>query len=134
MKEKRDTSVALQTLIAQVLLCVSTAGIASSFEECFLDADVLEINATEGLNEIDTLSVKIVSLNNEKSYLCPYQVGHQILIEEVEIGDINVSDIYPRSSLKLRSLSYSAMGESGPISGITWQILELTQPYDGTVK
>lgn len=103
MKIRRDPSIVLLALIATVSIFVCPAGIASSFEEFFIQADVLEINATKGLNGIDTVTVKVVSLNIEKSYLCPYQVGQQILIEEVEIGDMTASDITPKSSVELHS-------------------------------
>ncbi len=123
---KRDPLVAWLLLATIILLGVSSVAVASTATECFLEVDVLDINATSSLNRIDTLTVKIVSLDTSKiSHYCPYEVGQQVLIKDIESGDITVSDITAESKLRIHLWDYSALGPNGVVSETTWQILEL---------
>ncbi len=136
---KSDPLVAWLLLATIIFLGVSSVGVASTATECFLEVDVLDINATSSLNRIDTLIVKVVSLDTSKtSHYCPYEVGQQVPIKEIESGDIAVSDITAESRLRIHLWDYSAMGPNGPVGESTWRILELTKRekdlMDGTTK
>jgi len=122
MKMNKLVSLAL---LATVLIGVSTAVMPSSFTECYLEADVLEVKLKSDLDGIDTLHVQVSTLDNTNSIGCQYKIGQQILIHDIEHENISASDITTGVSLQLNFLTYQAMGSEGPISGSTWTVIEV---------
>lgn len=128
MKIKQNPRVALLVLFTSALLCISSVGsvgMASVFEECLLDVDVLDINANNKLKRVDAITVKVVSVDSKNSYLCPFEVGQKLPIKNIENGGVDIADITQQAGLKIHFLNYSGVGPDGLVGGVTWKILKL---------
>lgn len=113
-------------LTGTLFLTAVNTGTASSFQECQLKVDVLEVVSDVKENRIDFLSVKVVSLNNTIPELCDYKVGQQMSIKEITHQNIKLTELVAGVSLQLEYLLYSAMGEDGKaVDGEQWTITRI---------
>ncbi len=125
---KAPVKILLQLMLAAVLyFCTISSANASSYWECRLKVDILDLNANNNLNSIESLHVTVVSKNHKLSRDCPFESGQEILIKEITHKDIHVSELDAGVSLQVYYRYYSDKIDDGDLFiEEQWSIVELS--------
>jgi len=112
--------------MAVPFLIASNMSISSSFSECYLTAQVIETGSSVNSSEMVDIRARVISLNDQDSYLCTFAVGQEIKIGKTERAENLFTAIQPGAIFKMHYSTYSGLGENGvAVSGEQWRILEL---------
>lgn len=89
---------------------------ASSYEECFFEAEVIKEDKLE-------YEVKIKKILKEEGHImnCARFIGTR------KIPLKNAKDLKDKKSFKLRYWTYSGMGPDGPVGSTSWEVLKKDQ-------
>ena len=89
---------------------------ASSYEECFFEAEIIKEDKLE-------YEVNIKKIIKEEGHImnCARFIGSR------KIPLKNPKDLKDKKSFKLRYWTYSGMGPNGPVGSTTWEVLKKDQ-------
>lgn len=128
-KQKRERHFIRKLTMAAPFIVASNISISSSFSECYLTVYVAELGSQGSQvsdSDIMGLNIRVISINEKDSYLCPFFVGQEIKIGKPERTDNLLTAIQPGDTLIMQYGMYSGMGENGvAVSGEQWSILEM---------
>ena len=90
-----------------------TPAFASSFIECFVDAEILEIKSSK---KVEIRIAKVTPIQTGFGH-CSIDKGKKT----IELK--NSEELKKGQKLKFKYHSYSGMGEKGPVTGEVWEVV-----------